>query len=67
MELADSRRISAWGLAALVLVTGSLTAFFLRPRELETSQEVKSELPAWAEVKVSLGIEHSFRFSSRVS
>ena len=51
VELADSRRISAWVLAVLVLVTGSLTAFFLRPRERETSQEVKSRLPAWVEVK----------------
>ncbi|MFL2833142.1 MAG: MFS transporter [Coraliomargaritaceae bacterium] len=51
LELADSRRISAWVLAALVLVTGSLTAFFLRPRERETSQEVNSALPTWAEVK----------------
>ena len=51
VELADSRRISAWFLAALVLFTGSLTAFFLRPRERETSQEVKSALPSWAKVK----------------
>jgi GPH family glycoside/pentoside/hexuronide:cation symporter len=51
VELADSRRISAWVLAALVLFTGSLTAFCLRPRERETSQEVNSALPTWAEVK----------------
>jgi GPH family glycoside/pentoside/hexuronide:cation symporter len=58
-ELADSRRISAWVLAGLVLVTGSLTAFFLRARERETSHEVKSKLPSWAEVK-SLFRDHAF-------
>ena len=51
VELVNSRRISAWTLAALVLATGSLTGFFLRPREGETSQEVKSRLPTWAELK----------------
>ena len=51
VELADSRRISAWVLAGLVLVTGSLTALFLRPRERETSHEVKSALPTLVEVK----------------
>ena len=51
VELADSRRISAWVLAGLVLVTGSLAAVFLRPRERETSHEVKSTLPTLAEVK----------------
>ncbi len=49
--LADSRRISAWGLAVLVLVTGSLTAFFLRARERATAHEVSSKLPSWSEVK----------------
>ena len=52
LDLADSRRISAWVLAALVLATGSLTAFFLRPREQETSHKVNSALLSWAEVKV---------------
>ena len=51
VDLADSRRISAWVLAGLVLVSGSLTAFFLRPRERETSHEVTSRLPTWAELK----------------
>ena len=50
-ELADSRRLSAWVLAGLVLVTGSLTAFFLRARERETAHEVQSKLPTWVEVK----------------
>ena len=52
LDLAGSRRISAWILAALVLATGSLTAFFLRPREQETSHKVKPALLSWAEVKV---------------
>ncbi|MFT5837334.1 MAG: Na+/melibiose symporter-like transporter [Candidatus Azotimanducaceae bacterium] len=49
--LVDSRRVSAWVLAAIVLVTGSLTAFFLRERERATAHEAQSSLPKWAEVK----------------
>lgn len=49
--LADSRRISSWVLAGLVLVTGSLTACFLRARERATAPEARSTLPCWAEVK----------------
>lgn len=49
--LADSRRMSAWVLAGLVLVTGSLTAYFLRARERATAHEVTSQLPSWGEVK----------------
>jgi len=58
-ELADSRRISAWVLASLVFVTGSLTAFFLRARERATVHEVQSKLPTWAEVK---GLFHDRAF-----
>lgn len=49
--LADSRRISAWVLAAMVLATGSLTAFFLKARERATAHEPQSKLPSLAEVK----------------
>jgi GPH family glycoside/pentoside/hexuronide:cation symporter len=49
--LAESRRMSAWILAILVLVTGSLTAFFLKARERVTAQEPQSKLPSLAEVK----------------
>ena len=48
--LADSRRVSAYALAALVLISGSLTAFFLRARERATAHQVQSKLPSWAEV-----------------
>jgi GPH family glycoside/pentoside/hexuronide:cation symporter len=53
--LADSRRVSAWVLAALVLVTGSVTAFFLRARERATTPETRPELPSLAEVKALFG------------
>ena len=49
--LADSRRISAWGLALLVVVTGGLTAFCLKTRERATAHEPQSKLPNLAEVK----------------
>lgn len=57
--LADSRRISAWWLAALVLVTGSLTAVFLKSRERATAHEVHPNLPTWVEVKRLLE-DHAF-------
>jgi glycoside/pentoside/hexuronide:cation symporter, GPH family len=50
MVLSDSRRVSAWALAILVLVSGSLTAFFLRARERVTAHQVQSKRPSWAEV-----------------
>lgn len=58
-SLADSRRISAWALALLVLVTGSLTAFFLKARERATAHEPQSKLPSLAEVK-GLFSDHAF-------
>ena len=57
--LADSRRVSAWVLAALVLITGSLTAFFLRARERATAHEARATLPRWEEVK---GLLHDQAF-----
>lgn len=58
-SLADSRRLSAWALAMLVLATGSLTAFFLRARERATAHEVRSKLPSWGEVQ-GLFRDHAF-------
>jgi len=49
--LADSRTGSAWVLAGVVLLTGTLTAVFLRPRERETAAIEYPPIPRWAEVK----------------
>lgn len=51
VALTNSRTVSAWILAGLVFVTGSLTALFLRPRERETALEEHAAVPKWAEVK----------------
>lgn len=50
-DLFDSRKMSAWMLAVLVLVSGSLTAFLLKARERATAHEVESSIPSLAEVK----------------
>jgi len=50
-SLYDSRRISAWILALIVLVTGTVTALCLKPRERSTAQAPQSKLPSWGEVK----------------
>lgn len=49
--LADSRQVSAWILAGIVVVTASLTKLGVRGREHETEQEAVPELPDWSEVK----------------
>ncbi|MGJ8640812.1 MAG: MFS transporter [Opitutaceae bacterium] len=49
--IAESRTTSAWVLASLVLVTGSITAFFLRSREAETSSSEPARIPTLKEVK----------------
>ncbi len=48
--VADSRSVSAWWLAILVILTGSLTAWFLRARETETDTAEHSKMPTLAEV-----------------
>jgi GPH family glycoside/pentoside/hexuronide:cation symporter len=49
--LADSRQVSAWVLAGLVVITASLTKLGVRRRERATEHEAVSELPNWKEVK----------------
>ena len=49
--LTDSRQVSAWLLAGLVVVTASLTKLGVRGRERATEHEAVSELPDWSEVK----------------
>ncbi|TVP79234.1 MAG: MFS transporter [Puniceicoccaceae bacterium] len=49
--LADSRQVSAWYLAALVVITASLTTLGVRGRERSTEPEAVAEMPNWTEVK----------------
>ncbi len=49
--LADSRQVSAWILAGIVVLTASLTKLGVRGRERLTSQQAASELPDWSEVR----------------
>lgn len=49
--LADSRQVSAWLLAGIVVVTATLTKLGVRSRERATENEMRSELPNWSEVK----------------
>ncbi|MEN8790796.1 MAG: MFS transporter [Lentimonas sp.] len=46
-----SRAMSAWMLAGLVLLTGSLTTWGLRTREGETAPSEPAKMPNWGEVK----------------
>lgn len=53
-QIADSRTISAWVLAAIVLFTGSVTVCLLRTRESETSDGAGAGIPTFAEVRALL-------------
>ena len=50
-SLYDSRRVSAWMLALIVLITGTVTGLCLKPRERSTAKAPQSKLPSWNEVK----------------
>lgn len=51
VELSDSRRVSAYYLGALVLVTGMITAFGLKKRERLAEHGVVHSVPSLADVK----------------
>ena len=49
--LRDSRQLSAWWLAGMVLVGASLTLFMIRRRERATQHTAPAVLPRWRELR----------------